>query len=142
MKLRNVLLFSLLVLGLSCQERNADDYLDPKKPDNLLPEDKFWSALFQIHYLEAQITHGQLAGDTAKWMFDYIRDSILTAHNTDTTVFFSSMAYYNRQPETMFKMYQKIADSLAVLQSKYELKHSDERKIPEELFNKDTSKAK
>lgn len=118
-------LLSLLLLGCYGIEK-------PKKPDNLIPEDKMVDVLVEIAIVSAGkgINKRTLENKgITPVAFIYKK------HNIDSLQFVNSNNYYAYDIETFDNIYSKVKDSLTLLRDKY--KEQQKKEDKQKAKNKD-----
>ena len=129
-----ILLLPLMVI--SCYKLK-----NPKKPDNLISEDKMVNILIDIRLMSSA------TGTNKRTLDNHISDKedyIYNKYDIDSLQFAESNAYYTYHIDTYDDIYAKVKDSLSVLKSYYqelevkELEQKKEKDSLEALLKKDT----
>ncbi|WP_417885287.1 DUF4296 domain-containing protein [Zunongwangia sp.] len=138
MKKFQILGILIIFLGLSCQDVNH-----PKRPDNLIPEDKMANILTEIALLNAARNYNKfLLEQTGLKPNEYI----YTKFGIDSLQFEKSNTYYADNYNEYQSIYTKVKDTLDALKSEYKDRVEEERKadsikkikpIKTDLSNKD-----
>jgi hypothetical protein len=104
-------ILSLAVL-FGCQQQT------PKKPDNLVPQDKMVQILADVHILEARIETRILYPDTALMTFNKEQQRILEKYGVKEKDFRDTYRFYLNNIPQMDKLYEVILDTLSVREAK------------------------
>ncbi len=100
----------LTALLFSCKE--------PKEPipANVLPMNKMVNILIDIHLIEANLSTKNLAKDTGVLFYNFYEKDLYKKHNTNDSTYNRSFIYYSAHPQLMDQIYEKVVDSLSLLE--------------------------
>lgn len=103
---------ALTVLVFSCKE--------PKEeiPNNVLPMNKMINVLIDIHLIEANLSSKNLPRDTSVVFYNLYKKDLYKKYNIDDSSYTRSFNYYSTRPPLMDKIYEKVVDSLSLLEGK------------------------
>ena len=100
----------LTVLVFSCKE--------PKEeiPDNVLPMNKMVNVLIDIHLIEGNLSNKNLPKDTGIIFYNLYEKDLYKKYNIDDSIYNRSFTYYSAHPQLMDQIYEKVVDSLSLLE--------------------------
>ena len=100
----------LTALVFSCREPKE------KMPDNILSEKKMIDVLIEIHLIEANLSNKNLPKDTGLIYYNLYKKDMYKKFNIDDSTYIKSFNYYAAHPQIMDKIYEKVVDSLSLLE--------------------------
>jgi response regulator RpfG family c-di-GMP phosphodiesterase len=122
--------FLFLVVALSCS-RGSSNY-------SIIGEEKMVDVLVDIHMADATLNVANLrvVADTSIIKLYY--SDVLKKHNFTQKQFDNSIKYYSSKPKDFEKIYEKVSEKLAKLESEFQEKSSrDKDKIKNGKIEKD-----
>ena len=109
--MKNVLYTCLVLLLVSCFSQNK-----PKKPDNLISEDKMVRVIIDMSvYSSAKGVNRTVLEENGVQLEAHIYEK----HQIDSAQFAASNYYYTYYPETYEDIYKQVRDSLTKLKAVY-----------------------
>ena len=106
--------WAVLLAFLSCTSSS-------KSPEDLMSKETMAAILTDIHLAEARITKMNLRSmDSSVVIFNKLQQDIWDKHNTDSSYYRKSYAYYASNPEKLSEVYEIVgkylenADSISV----------------------------
>ncbi|QHL86203.1 DUF4296 domain-containing protein [Nibribacter ruber] len=115
-------LLSLVLLGCAPEV---------KTPADLVSEDKMTSVLLDVHLAEARIGRTILQYDTSRMVFKHVQKEILKKHQLTDSSFRHSYDYYLDNPALLDRIYEKVLDSLSLMEAKLTPKAGEVIKDPQ-----------
>lgn len=108
MKLENKIFFfvSILTLLSACNELDKSD---------VFSEDQMTNVLVDIHLLEAKVVALKLKNDSMRRVYNTLEHDILSKYNVDKAYYEKSYRYYLERPELLQVIYDRVVDSLNVV---------------------------
>ena len=111
--IRSLLAFGLFLCLSACQlDANSAASNPMDAPNDLIPEKKFVSLLYEMNLLEGARTGNTLLGDSIPLSQFY--QSLYQAFDVQPEQVKSSFSYYHSDPQKMATYYQWIIDSLRI----------------------------
>ncbi len=102
----------LLISVFSCKEPKE------KIPDSVIPMDKMINVLIDVHLIEANISTKNTPKDTGIIYFNKYKVDLYKKYSITDSLYKRSFDFYAARPGLMDKMYEKIIDSLSLLEEK------------------------
>ncbi|MGK7388917.1 MAG: DUF4296 domain-containing protein [Candidatus Cyclobacteriaceae bacterium M2_1C_046] len=83
-------------------------------PEKVLSKDEMTNILLDVYITEAKVANytPRLPRDSAKIVFEVLKQDILEEYDVSDSVFRQNVQYYFRQPEVMDEIYSRVLDSL------------------------------
>ena len=114
MRIASFLIFCLVLLGCSKEE---------KPPADTLPENKMAAILADIHLAESRVNRLQLRSlDSSLMIFGKLKADIWKKHKVDTLAYNKSYAYYMSHPQIMTRIYEEVNKKIEVREKKNDIK--------------------
>ncbi|MDX5345969.1 MAG: DUF4296 domain-containing protein [Hymenobacteraceae bacterium] len=92
------------------------------KPENLLSADQMTNILIDVHIAEALTEIHVPLYDSAQVMYERQEKQILKKHQVSEPQFRTSYDYYLKQEEVLDKIYERVIDSLSMMEVKAQTK--------------------
>lgn len=122
MRLKNkILLFGLMLLILACNGLNK-----PKKPNDLIAQDKMVNILIDMSLLNAAKGSNKIVLENNSI---FPEEYIFKKYAIDSAQFTSSNTYYAHNIDVYQSIYNRVNDSLKTLKEIYEEKEKEELKL-------------
>ncbi|CAN5433471.1 hypothetical protein BH09BAC1_BH09BAC1_24710 [soil metagenome] len=118
-----VLLIFMLAASFGCNQGDGP-------PSNMLSEEQMVKVLVDLHLAEARTELLYLPQDSIRPLLETRYTEIFAEHNIDTAAFNQSFAYYERNPERMDSLYQKVIDDLVEREATYRANAPDSAIAP------------
>lgn len=100
--------------------------VEPPKPENLIPQDKFVEILEDIHIGDAILSNLQRHNRKEKIIARHYYNSIYEKHDITREQFDQSMAYYAAQPEQLDGIHSQVVKNIT--EKKERLSEKNEKK--------------
>ncbi len=114
--MRCTLLCCLLLSCLSCGPSK------PEKPENVLTEQEMVELLQEIYLTESKISKLSLPFDSSKGLYNLVEDELFRRHDITDSVYEQSMNWYYDHPEELMRVYEKLVDTLMVIEKRHQEK--------------------
>ncbi len=109
---KTLLILLLLTTLAACNEA-------AQKPSGMLPDEEMVEVLVALHLAEARADLLLIPRDSITPLLEARYAEIFAEKNIDSAAFNRSFAYYERNPEQMDSLYQKVIDNLVENEAKY-----------------------
>lgn len=104
---------------------------DSGKPKDMLTDEQMVDVLVELHLAEARMDLLQIPQDSVRPLLRERYTEIFTDQNLDTAKFNATFAYYERYPEQMDSLYQKVIDELVEREALYRQNAPDSTNVTE-----------
>jgi len=88
-------------------------------PSDLVPDQKMVSILIDLHVAEAQVERLGLITDSGAIHYKNLQQAIFRKHKIKEKEFYKSYDYYLHNVSELDKIYEKVVDSLSVLEVEF-----------------------
>lgn len=105
--------WKLLIIVLLCTACGGTKLEKVEKPANTLSREKMQVILKEIHYIETKAALDKLSTENLKKRNQAEYDSILSKHSTTDQIFFNSLNYFYKVPDTLTLIYENVLKEMS-----------------------------
>lgn len=121
--LNRILIVGLIVGLQACKKQE-------QVPENLLNEDQMTHIFLNNYILEAKLSNNtpRIPRDSATMVFEIVEDEMLDSMNINEDTYNTSLQWYYQRPDLLDKIYERVIDSLNLMEQRVAKPEDAERK--------------